>query len=92
MNERKTDVIELQKKMVERGIGTRVDLAKKSGIDRNTIGLILSGKKQPTVNAIRGLAAALDLSDREIVSIFFTPQLRDTQLNNKELHAAHAEG
>jgi transcriptional regulator with XRE-family HTH domain len=75
---RKTDVIELKKKMIERGFNTNTSLAEASGINRNTIGQLLNGEIQPSYDVMAKLAATLELSEHDAGRIFFALHLRTT--------------
>lgn len=69
------DTIALKKKMLDEGITTNLMLARESGVDRNTIGAIVSGKVKPSVAAIEKIAVALDMSGADIGDIFFKQKL-----------------
>ena len=71
MTTRRTDIKALRKKMIDEGFYTNTSLSAASGVDRTLVGKILSGKKQPPSEAMFRLAAALNMSDQEAVSIFF---------------------
>ena len=73
----KTDVIELQKAMIEIGFKTNKSLADASGINRNTIGQILKGEKQPSYDVMVRLVSTLKLSEQKAGRIFFAPYLRN---------------
>ena len=75
---RKTDVIALKKVMIEKGFKTNSSLADASGINRNTIGLLLNGEIQPSYDVMVRLAATLELSEHIAGRIFFAPYLRNT--------------
>jgi transcriptional regulator with XRE-family HTH domain len=76
MRKCKTDVVEIKKFMAERDINTVVELSQKSGIDRNTLGKILSGTVQPSSNAMERLVYALDIPPEKAGQIFFANNLR----------------
>lgn len=73
-----TDVVELKKTMIERGVDKLVDLSAKSGVDRNTLSRILSGEAQPSSAVMCKLVDALDMSSDQAGRIFFAPYLRNT--------------
>ena len=61
MRRYKTDVVELRKMMAEKGINTILELSKKSGINRNTLGKILDGSIQPSSDAMDRLVYTLEI-------------------------------
>lgn len=69
------DTQELRKAMIDANITTIVELASVSGVDRNTIGAILSDKSKPSASVIEKIAAALSLSGEDIGRIFFKQKL-----------------
>lgn len=75
---RKTDVIALKKIMIEQGFNTNTSLADASGINRNTIGMLLNGEIQPSYDVMVKLVATLELTEHEAGRIFFAPHLRNT--------------
>ena len=76
-NLRRTDTIKLRQVMIERGYLTVQSLSRASGINRNTLGDILSGKAQPTYGVMNKIITTLDLSDIQAGQIFFATDLRD---------------
>lgn len=72
----KTDVIALKKKMVDRNIITLTDLSKTSGVDRNTLSRVFSGKAQPSAAVMHKLVSALQIPAEEAGKIFFSSDLR----------------
>lgn len=77
MVRRKTDVIALKKLMVENGFNTVTSLATTSGIDRNTLGKILSGEHQPSAEVMEKLIQALKIETKKAGEIFFKIDLRN---------------
>lgn len=73
-----TDTIELRKAMVESGYKTIGQLSDDCGVNRNTLGKIISGEKQPTAEAMYKIADCLSFSPERAGSIFFTRDLRNT--------------
>lgn len=73
----KTDVIALQKLMIEKGYRTITSLAAASGVNRTTLGDILNEKAQPTYKAMMKLVMALDMSESQAGCIFFATTLRN---------------
>ena len=69
--ERKTDVIELKKLMVERGLERISDLARVSGVSRNVISKIVNGKAQPSADVMYKLAEALHMEPAQAGRVFF---------------------
>ena len=74
----KTDVKELQKIMIDKGFRTITSLSAASGINRNTLGQLLSGEKQPSTDVMFRLVATLELNELDAGRIFFARNLRDT--------------
>lgn len=75
MEERTTNVIELKKVMVERGLSKICDLSSASKVNRTTLGNIVNGKSQPSAAVIRRLVGALDMSPDTAGRIFFARRL-----------------
>lgn len=74
----KTDIIELKKLMVEKGLDKIVDLSSVSGIDRNTLARVVGGEMQPSSLVMDRLVSALDIEPEKAGKIFFMPDLRNT--------------
>lgn len=72
------DIIELKKAVVEEKISTNTELSLRSGVDRNTIGAVMSGKKKPSADVMYKLAEALNLTPEQAGRIFFKHSLRNT--------------
>ena len=75
---RKTDTIMLKKILVEHKLDKINELSKATGINRTTLGAILSGKSQPSAEIMYKLIKALEIAPSEAGEIFFNPNLRDT--------------
>ena len=71
MVQRKTDIVALKKLMIENGFNTVVSLASASGIDRNTLGRILSGENQPSAEVMEKLIQSLNIEPQKAGEIFF---------------------
>lgn len=69
------DAHELRKAMIDSNYNTVVSLADASGVDRNTISAILSGRTKPSAVVIEKLAKALNLDSEGIGRIFFSKKL-----------------
>lgn len=69
------DTIELKKAMINAGIDTVTELSERSGVNRNTVGGILSGDVRPSSAVIEKIARTLSLDGPDIGRIFFKPQL-----------------
>lgn len=69
------DTIELRKKMVENGIFTITQLAKKAGISRNTAAGVVNGTIRPSASVMEKIASALNMSSAEAGNVFFVPNL-----------------
>lgn len=77
MVQRKTDIIALRKLMAEHGLNTVISLSESSGIDRNTLGKILNGERQPSAEAMEKLIQALSIEPKKAGEIFFKTNLRN---------------
>ena len=75
--EYRVDTIELKKIMIEMRLEKISDLAKASGVDRNTLGKILSEELRPSTTAIEKIMRALSISPERFGAIFFSPNLRN---------------
>lgn len=77
MNGRKftTDIIALKKIAVDRRLDKISDLSKASGVNRNTLSMILSGKSQPSSDVMYKLITALQIPPEEAGHIFFSQYL-----------------
>ena len=73
----KTDTIELKKLMVEKKIDTIIQLSELSGVGRDTLSKILSGKAQPSSGVMIKLSSALEMEPEVAGRIFFAPNLRN---------------
>ena len=62
--------------MAEKGIKTILELSKKSGINRNTLGKILDGSIQPSYDAMDRLVYTLEIQPEKAGRIFFMVDLR----------------
>jgi transcriptional regulator with XRE-family HTH domain len=73
----KTNVIEIKKIMIEKGIDTITELSSKSGINRNTLSSVLSGDTQPSSEVMDKLVSTLEIDPKVAGSIFFSLNLRN---------------
>lgn len=71
----KTDTIALKKLMIDCGLTSNTALAEASGVDRNTVGKIVSGKAQPSADVMDKLAQALNMEPATAGAVFFAPNL-----------------
>ena len=69
------DVNALRKLMIDKSIDTISLLAKKAGLNRNTLYKVLNGKQLPTANIMYRLIEVLDISSEEAGRIFFVKKL-----------------
>lgn len=76
MQQFKTDCIELQKMMVEKGIKTIAELSRKSGVNRNTCAQVVNGDITPSTDVMYKIAGALDMNSFQAGKIFFAKNLR----------------
>jgi len=70
-----TDVAELKKIMIDKEVESILELAELTGVSRNTLGLILSGKLQPSSPVMKKLISVLDIDSRKAGEIFFKEKL-----------------
>ena len=70
-----TNTVELRKRMLEKGLVKICDLSKATGVNRDRLGTILSGKAQPSANVMIKLAEALDMTPEMAGEIFFSVNL-----------------
>lgn len=78
-----TDVKRLKKLMVDRGYDTKTRLSTASGVDRNTLGDILNGKKQPSSSVMYKLVETLNMTPSIAGEIFFNDNLRNAKADSK---------
>lgn len=71
-----TNCVELRKIMAEKEIKTIKELAEKSGINRNTLALIVKGERQPSSEVMKRLVITLDIEPERAGLIFFSRNLR----------------
>lgn len=71
----KTDTIAIKKRMVEKNIKTITELSEITGINRNTLSKIISGKIQPSSEAMQKLVFKLDFTPQEAGNVFFCNKL-----------------
>ncbi|MEG1205179.1 MAG: helix-turn-helix transcriptional regulator [Angelakisella sp.] len=71
-----TDSIALKQIMIECGYSKVNKLARDSGVDRNTLALVLNGTLQPSSNVMMKLVATLDINPERAGRIFFARHLR----------------
>lgn len=77
----KTDIKELQKIMIDRDIKTIAELSDKSGVNRNALSGMFNERLQPTAETMRKLVSCLEIEPSKAGEIFFTPDLRDTEVS-----------
>lgn len=80
----KTDNVELRKMMTEKEIMTTKELAEKSGINRNTLAMVLKGRQQPSSEVMEKLVIALDIEPEKAGTIFFSQSLRNAKEPNQQ--------
>jgi transcriptional regulator with XRE-family HTH domain len=76
MRQYTTDYNALRKIMVDNDIRSVTALASTSGVDRNTLGLILNGKKQPSADVMDKLISALHMEPGVAGQVFFAHNFR----------------
>ena len=67
----RTDYMEIRRIMMERRIDSIQDLAAKTGVNRNTLGKILSGKARPSSEVMERLVYTLNIQPEKAGKIFF---------------------
>ena len=72
------DIVSLKKIMVEYGLDKISELAKATGISRNTLGKVIKGKALPSIKVMFALSDALHLTPSKAGNIFFHTNLRNT--------------
>jgi plasmid maintenance system antidote protein VapI len=70
-----TDVIELQKMMIEKGFRTIKDLADAAHVNRDTISHVIAREKNPSTRVIYALSEALGLDSEKVGKIFFARKI-----------------
>lgn len=84
-----TNVVEIKKLMVECGFDTVCQLSKESGVNRNTLALILNGSVQPSSTTMYKLAQTLNMNPETAGRIFFakklTERVSDTYDNKEQV-------
>lgn len=76
MRKYRTDTVALKKAMVDVGIKTTIQLSKQTGINRNTLSLILRGIVQPSAEVMDRLVDVLKIDPEAAGRIFFGTDLR----------------
>ena len=76
-NKFNVDVKELKKIMVDKDIYKIKDLSNISGVDRNTLGKVLSGEQRPSSAVMYAIVEALNITPRVAGEIFFNQNLRN---------------
>lgn len=71
------DVKKLKKCMIDAGIDTIDALCKESGVNRNTAGEVVSGKRYPSSQTMVRIAGACKMDSRTAGDVFFAPKLTD---------------
>lgn len=70
-----TDIVELKKTMIDCNIKTVCELSELSGVNRNTLSLVLNGNIQPSSSVMYKIAYALHLEPEHAGRIFFAKNL-----------------
>jgi DNA-binding phage protein len=71
------NVIELKKMMLDKGFERITDLSEATGINRNTLGKVLSGNAQPSSRTMIELKSILEMTSKQAGEIFFNSNLRN---------------
>lgn len=69
------DTIRLKKLMIDNDINTIGELSHKSGVSRNTLSGVISGKVKPSTKVMESLICSLDIESSEAGNIFFVKKL-----------------
>lgn len=72
------DVKELKKIMIDKDINTIAELSDKTGVNRNTLSDVLSGKSYPSADTMVKLTEGLSLEGCEAGKIFFAKKLTES--------------
>lgn len=72
------DTVGLRKAMAEKEVNTTEELAKRSGVNRNTLADVLNGKTRPSTSVMDRIAIALSMTPEAAGHIFFANNLRNT--------------
>ena len=76
---RKVDTARLRYYMDKAGCRSVTDLEKASGVNRNTLSGMLSGKVLPSSDVMDRIITAINIPIAEAGGIFFAENLHDTQ-------------
>lgn len=71
------DISALRKAMIDVDVLTMSELSRRSGVGRDTLSKIFSGKMLPSFDVAVKLGVALSLTPEEAGKIFFVPNLRE---------------
>lgn len=69
------NIKELRKAMIDADLDTADKLAKASGVNRNTIGDVISGRAVPSTDVIMKVAQTLGFTSERLGTVFFDTQL-----------------
>ena len=69
------DTIGLRKAMIDNNIDTIEQFSAKTGVNRNTIAEVLSGKSYPSSMVMKKMAITLSMNFESAGRIFFKPKL-----------------
>lgn len=71
----RVNTAELKKAMIDNDINSIGELSEKCGVNRVTLGTIISGKSYPSSDSMVRIASALKMSGEKAGSIFFDDNL-----------------
>ena len=73
-----TNIIELKKAMLECGIPTKKEFARRCNLSRATVTNVLNGKQQPSTEVMYKMVETLRITPERAGEIFFGTDLRAT--------------
>lgn len=72
----RVDTRELQKLMIDKNVKSIIDLAKLTGINRNTLAGVVTGREYPSSTTMCKIVDVLDIEPSNIGKIFLLQNLR----------------
>lgn len=69
------DTVKIKKLMIDKDINTIGELSQLSGVNRNTLSGVISGKVKPSTKVMESLIRTLDIESSDAGSIFFVKNI-----------------
>lgn len=69
------DTVKIKKLMIDKDINTIGELSQLSGVNRNTLSDVISGKVKPSTKVMESLIRTLDIESSDAGSIFFVKNI-----------------